>query len=457
MSFAILRHGKVHSSTKGAAVAHNHRTSDVEKINIDPAQKHLNRAFMGEGAKARIDALLPKKYRKDAVVSVEVLLTASPEFFNGIEKDREKLSKNPVFLAWVDESLKWAEAEFGENVVDLVLHMDESSPHIHVLTVPLIDGRLCAKEVMARKEMTRRQTEYATAMKSFGLVRGEPAVETKRRHIGLKEVPGAGSGGQASQVAAQQLAAKQAELDKVQARFQRLNTLSMNDMAVISDLKKKVETMEKTTGEQLERIVELGKEVAGANEKWSSKDYALTEALNEVAIQAVKTRKLAEKLQLEEGKVVKLTAENTKLAAENAEMKALADLWKAKTTHRDGELAKGTPDFLIDTTPINTKLTPETPKTLLDRIEEWVKTLVQKLGNKQVQLVDGGVYSGKVLDVMPGGGAWVQKTNRDGSWVVHQGRAPGLDTHAEVRFKGGKSEIKGMDNDFQQQKSNVAR
>lgn len=242
MSFAILRHAKISNSTKGTAIAHNHRTVTGEQINIEPTLKHLNQYFFGEGVKGRIDAKLPEKMRKDAIISVEILLTASPEFFDGLEKDRTKLAKNPVFLDWVKQSKKWVEAEFGKNLVDLVLHMDESTPHFHALAVPLTkDGRLCAKEITARPEMQRRQTDYARAMDKFGLKRGDPAAETKRRHIGLKEAPGAG--GQASQLAAQ-LAATQAELKKVQGFFANLQKLSMGDVAKIAALKKELAAKE---------------------------------------------------------------------------------------------------------------------------------------------------------------------------------------------------------------------
>ena len=242
MTFAILRHAKISSSTKGTAIAHNHRHTECEQINIDPALKKLNQYFFGEGAKDRIDALLPKKMRKDAIVSVEVLLTASPEFFDSLEKDREKLAVNPGFLEWVQETKKWAESEFGKNLADLVLHMDESTPHFHALAVPLTkDGRLCAKEITARSEMQRRQTDYAKAMDKFGLKRGEPAIETKRRHIGLKE--SAGSGGQGAKLAAEILAAN-AELKKTQMRFERLQKTSMNDVLLISELRKKAKKME---------------------------------------------------------------------------------------------------------------------------------------------------------------------------------------------------------------------
>jgi len=239
VSFVILRHAKIKSSARGAVISHNHRLSDeIEKINIDAKQGHLNRSLMGQGAMQRLNEKLPSKMRKDAVIAIETLITASPEFFDAIEKDRSKLSENPKFKKWVVDSQIWMKKEWGDNVVDAVLHMDESSPHIHFLTVPLMqDGRLCAKDFLALGVMQRHQTEYAKAMESHGLERGLSVKETKRRHIGLKEAP-AGSGGQASQLAAQ-LAATQAELAVVNRRFDRLLKAGMNDASAISELKKK--------------------------------------------------------------------------------------------------------------------------------------------------------------------------------------------------------------------------
>ena len=65
--------------------------------------------------------------------------------------------------------------EFGkENIVRFVLHRDEKTPHLHVVTVNLTkDGRLSAKEILGNpKAMQERQDRYAEQMKSFGLERG---------------------------------------------------------------------------------------------------------------------------------------------------------------------------------------------------------------------------------------------------------------------------------------------
>lgn len=206
MQYAILRHAKIKAPLMGAAVAHNHRTSSVEKVNIDASRTPLNQVLKAEGTVAERLANklkgLTTKVRKDAVVAVELVLSASPEWFDELTTDRAALHGHPRFRAWANESMAWARREFGRNIIDVALHMDESSPHMHVLAVPLTeDGRLCAKEILARSELTRRQDSYAKALQGLGLSRGEPAKETKRRHIKLTEKPQ--GGGKASELASQ--------------------------------------------------------------------------------------------------------------------------------------------------------------------------------------------------------------------------------------------------------------
>lgn len=255
MQYAILRHAKIKAPLMGAAVAHNHRTSSVEKVNIDASRTPLNQVLKAEGTVAERLANklkgLTTKVRKDAVVAVELMLSASPEWFDELTTDRAALHKHPRFRAWANESMAWARREFGRNIIDVALHMDESSPHMHVLAVPLTeDGRLCAKEILARSELTRRQDSYAKALQGLGLSRGEPAKETKRRHIKLTEKPQ--WGGKASELTSQlaeahkenailqkrvadlrkhaqsyakDLLDARAELEKVKLQFRRLNRL----------------------------------------------------------------------------------------------------------------------------------------------------------------------------------------------------------------------------------------
>ena len=79
MQYAILRHAKIKAPLMGAAMAHNHRTSSVEKVNIDASRTPLNQVLKAEGTVAErlADKLkgLTTKVRKDAVVAVELVLS----------------------------------------------------------------------------------------------------------------------------------------------------------------------------------------------------------------------------------------------------------------------------------------------------------------------------------------------------------------------------------------------
>lgn len=242
MQFAILRHGKIKAPLMGAAIAHNYRTSKLEKCNIDATLTPLNFCMPRDGTpKERLASKLKtlgKKVRKDAVVAVELVLSLTPEWFDGLTKDRHALRNHPKFLEWGNASVAWASKEFGDNVIDVALHMDESSPHMHILVVPMTtDGRLCAKEVLAKVELMRRQTSYAEAMAPFGVSRGIPAAETKRRHIKLTEKPQ--GGGKASELAAQ-LAAANTKIEQQAKQIQRLQGFCTEYMAEQAAMKKEL-------------------------------------------------------------------------------------------------------------------------------------------------------------------------------------------------------------------------
>ena len=68
-----------------------------------------------------------------------------------------------------------------------VVHMDEKTPHLHLVFVPLTeDNRLCAKEIIGnRANLTKWQDDFHAYMveKYPDLERGESASKTGRKHI----------------------------------------------------------------------------------------------------------------------------------------------------------------------------------------------------------------------------------------------------------------------------------
>ena len=149
--------------------------------NADPSRLHLNKNYPVPGdrhLKPLKDAIAErikegyhhkKKIRSDAVKFNKHILSGSPEDMQKIFSDPKKAE------AWINANRKFIEKEFGkDNLVRFSLHMDEKTPHIHAVTVPLTsDGRLSAREVTGDRDAFRdRQDRYAEAMKPFNLERG---------------------------------------------------------------------------------------------------------------------------------------------------------------------------------------------------------------------------------------------------------------------------------------------
>lgn len=185
MAYAIIRIEKIKKSDKGSVGAHKaHCGRTRETQNADPGRTHLNQVLLGsiehtqDFLDKRWDELEQKgrKHRSDAVGSVEVLLTASPEFFN-----------DNTLNSWVMAQKKFLAAEFGaENIAHATLHLDESTPHIHALIVPVENSQLNAKARFGgREKLSAFQDRYYEANKGLGLERGVRGSDAK--HTSIKE------------------------------------------------------------------------------------------------------------------------------------------------------------------------------------------------------------------------------------------------------------------------------
>jgi hypothetical protein len=180
MGFAVFHMEKVSSGGRSLG-AHIDREAGQEHTfkNADPALKDSNVHFdtgykqitLGEGIKQRIkEGYQGKKaIRKDAVKAMSMVFTGSHTEMKEIFNSKQGATE------WIKANMNFVKNEFGrENILRFTLHLDEKTPHIHAVVVPLTkDGRLSAKEIMGnREQMSARQTRYAEQMKPFGLQRG---------------------------------------------------------------------------------------------------------------------------------------------------------------------------------------------------------------------------------------------------------------------------------------------
>lgn len=141
--------------------------------NADPNGPAPKLVFGSPNLVAAVKALLPEKRRKNAVLAVEMVLTASPEWWtNAAPSQRAK---------WEQANLDWLQETYGANLVQVVRHDDEATPHLHAYWVPLVDGRLNYRAIHGSpKSLVELQDGYAKAMSQFGLARGQP--KSARRH-----------------------------------------------------------------------------------------------------------------------------------------------------------------------------------------------------------------------------------------------------------------------------------
>ena len=147
---------------------------------IDKSRTHLNYhtlphekkylAFIDE----RIKELAPKrKIKDDAVLITSFILGSDKEFFDGISPETQK-------RFFDDCSGFFAERYGKENVVSAVVHLDESTPHLHFNLMPVTGGRLCAKELFDRTALRELQTDfYEVVGKKYGLKRGKEGSTAK--------------------------------------------------------------------------------------------------------------------------------------------------------------------------------------------------------------------------------------------------------------------------------------
>lgn len=107
--------------------------------------------------------------RKDAVVDIDFIISSDADFFKGMSEERIR----EYFQICTD----YLSGFFGNDaVIYSVIHMDETTPHLHLGFVPITkDNRLCAKEIMNRNALFTIQEKLPELLKQkeFAIERGE--------------------------------------------------------------------------------------------------------------------------------------------------------------------------------------------------------------------------------------------------------------------------------------------
>lgn len=204
MAYIILRTAK--QNTKGNIATlgqHLQRTRNTPNADLDLTHENVilrGGADLLADVNSRLAELeeVNGKPRKNAVLCIEHLIAVSPDFLHFSKDDGDyfpRSTPDPVaslqpdsqvdadrLSGLIDHTLAWLDKRYGaNNVVNVQLHLDESSPHIHATVVPVDErGRLNCRAFLGGRQLMRdMQTSIAEEMAPLGLIRG---VEGSKAH-----------------------------------------------------------------------------------------------------------------------------------------------------------------------------------------------------------------------------------------------------------------------------------
>lgn len=186
-SFAILRVAKVKAMANIAASL-QHTFRERETPNADNDQFQDNTVLLGADNSADVIEAwrdrAPEKVRSNAVHGLEYFVGGSPARLNAMSREEQD--------AYFGDALDWIKQERGaDNVLSAVIHRDETTPHMSVMTIPLDDKeRLNARAIVGnRGKLSQMQTDFATQVSErYGLMRGVKG--STARHERVKRVYG---------------------------------------------------------------------------------------------------------------------------------------------------------------------------------------------------------------------------------------------------------------------------
>ena len=118
--------------------------------------------------------------RKDAVVMNSFVVGSDKTFF-------DKLPKALQYEFFSDCTKFFAERYGKENIISAVVHLDETTPHLHLNLMPVTkDGRLCSKQLFDKPQLQQLQTDfYETVGERWGLQRGKEG--SQKKHLSTAE------------------------------------------------------------------------------------------------------------------------------------------------------------------------------------------------------------------------------------------------------------------------------
>ena len=193
IAYAVLRVDRRKAKAMAAIAAssaHTMRQRPAPNANPDgpaPVVMHLTDGkspyqaarHLLEGAERR---------NRDTVLCREIVLSASPSYFRPGRESMGGVFEPERVKAWATASLAWAKRQWPDQLASAVLHLDEQTPHLHLLVVPRVRSaagvwKLNSKALFDRERLRELQTSYGEALAPLGIRRGEPGREAQHSEV----------------------------------------------------------------------------------------------------------------------------------------------------------------------------------------------------------------------------------------------------------------------------------
>ena len=256
MSLLVLHMDKFKKDAIRGILSHNQRERESHSNpDIDYSRSagnyDLHESASDNYAQAiqnRIDDLLMiKAVRKDAVHLCGLIVSSDKSFFTRIGKDETR--------RFFEEAATYLTNFVGrENVISAMVHMDEKTPHMHFLHVPVTpDGRLSANSIYTRASLKKLQTELPLYLQSRGF-------EIQR---GVKQKPGA--------------AKKYLDTREFKQQQEALNNLILESEELAQNSRQILDALEQRE-EELKKNIKAYEQQAEEAEKILREDSALPKA-----------------------------------------------------------------------------------------------------------------------------------------------------------------------------------
>lgn len=123
-----------------------------------------------------------KAVRKDAVIAIGVIVSSDKDFFDKLDK-----TKQDKFFR---DSLDYFKENFSDkNIISANIHLDESTPHMHLNFVPMTsDGCLSAKKVITKAKLRELQRGLPAYLKTKGFDIERGVENNQAKHIEITEL-----------------------------------------------------------------------------------------------------------------------------------------------------------------------------------------------------------------------------------------------------------------------------